>query len=175
MKKRLEELVEHIEKWIDRLMPLMLIVLAILIALEFTEFGHKHKDLIHTIDYFIIAFFIIDLVFKWNHTRNVFKFVKLYWIDIVAVFPFYLVFRLYAAATEIIIAGVQTQKLLHEAVLVRETKLLREAEYATKFAKEGRFVRIFARGLRILRARWYITFFHMQDRSKKLKKKSKKN
>jgi len=170
MKKRWKELLEHIEKWIDRLMPFMLILLAILIGLEFTEFGHKHHDLILTIDYFIIAFFIIDLSFKWAHTRNVVKFVKLYWIDIIAVFPFYLVFRLYAIATEAILVGEQAQKLLHEAVLIRETRLLREAEYAAKFAKEGMFVRIFARGLRVLRARWYVTFWHMQDRSKKLKK-----
>jgi len=128
-------------------------------------------------DQIIIGFFVIDLCFKWNRTRDVLKFMKLYWIDIIAVFPFYTIFKVYFAITEAFAAGESVQKFLHEAVLLRETKLIKEAralrgaEYAAKFAREARILRIVPRFLRLLRARWYVTFWHMHDKSKKLHKR----
>ncbi len=166
MKKRLPDWLERVERFVDYALPFMLVLLAILIVLEFFKIAEKYHDVILWLDYGVIAFFVIDLCFKWYHTRNVLKFIKLYWIDIIAVFPFYTVFRFYLAASEFIVAGEQAQKFLHEAVLVRETKLLREAEFASKVAKEGRVVRMIARGLRVLRARWYVTHWHLQKVSK---------
>jgi len=168
--KRLPGWLEAVEQLVDRAVPYMLGLLAILIIVEFTHVAEQYHDFIVQIDYFIVSFFIIDLCFKWYHTREVLKFIKLYWIDIIAVFPFYTVFRVYAAASEAFAAGESVQKFLHEAVLVRETKLLRETEYAAKFAKEGRLVRLFARGLRVLRARWYVAHWHLQKVSKGYRK-----
>ena len=120
--------------------------------------------------YVIVSFFVIDLMFKWHHTPKLSKFVKLYWIDIIAVFPFYLLFRVYFVARELIGAGEQIQKVLHEAVLLRETKILRQAGITSTFAKQGRIVQTIARSLRILRARWYITHWHIQKVSKGYRK-----
>lgn len=170
MQKRLPDWLETIERIVDRAVPYVLVLLAVLIIIEFTHVADPYHDIFVTIDYFIVAFFVIDLCFKWFHTRDVLKFIKLYWIDIIAVFPFYAIFRVYFAATELFAAGEQTQKFLHEAVLLRETKLLREAEYGAKLAKEGRFIRVIARSLRILRARWYVTNWHLQKVSRGYKK-----
>lgn len=166
MKKRLPDWLEAVERIVDKAVPYVLLLLAILIILEFTHVAEAYHDTFVQIDYFIIAFFVIDLCFKWYHTRDVLKFIRLYWIDIIAVFPFYTVFRLYFAATELFAAGESVQKVLHETVLLRETKLLREADYAAKFAKEGRFIRVVARSLRILRARWYVAHWHLQKVSR---------
>ncbi len=169
-KERLPAWLEEIERVVDKSVPYILALLALLIILEFTHVAEAYHDIFIRIDYFIVAFFIIDLCFKWYHTRNVLKFIRLYWIDIIAVFPFYAIFRLYFAVTELFAAGESVQKILHETVLLRETKLLREAEYGAKFAKEARFIRIFARGLRILRARWYVAHWHLHNVSKGYRK-----
>jgi hypothetical protein len=170
MKKRHRHWLSIIEVFIDRSIPYMLVLLAVLIVLEFLHIAEQYHDIFVRIDYVIIAFFVVDLCFKWYHTREILKFIKLYWIDIIAVFPFYAIFRLYFAVTELFAAGESVQKILHETVLLRETKLLREAEYGAKFAKEARFIRVFARGLRVLRARWYVTNWHLQNVSKGYRK-----
>lgn len=166
MKKRLPPWLKAIERLVDKLMPVMLVLLAGVIVAEFTEWGHHNEGILITLDYFIITFFVVDLAFKWYETRDALKFLKLYWIDIIAVFPFYTLFRLYFVAAEIFAAGEQAQKFLHEAVLMREMRVLREAEKSARFLKEARFVRFFARGLRLLRARWYVTFWHFHKTSR---------
>ncbi len=161
MRKKLPPWLDKIDRFVDAAIPYLLVLLAVLIILEFSDIAKDYHDTIIKIDYLIIAFFVVDLCFKWHHTRNVSKFIKLYWIDIIAVFPFYTLFRVYYIAAELLTAGEQTQKILHEAVLLREAKVLREAESAARFAKQGRLVRLLARGLRVLRARLYITHWHL--------------
>ena len=166
MKYKLPPWLETIERFVDRAVPFMLVLLAVLIAIELLNIGEAYHGVLVKIDYFIIVFFVVDLCFKWYHTRDVLKFIKLYWIDIIAVFPFYTFFRVYLAATEFFVAGEQAQKFMHEAVLLREAKLLREAEFGAKVAKEGRFIRVIARSMRLLRARWYVAHWHLQKVSR---------
>lgn len=165
--KKLPKWLAQIEVLIDRSIPYLLVLLTALIIIDFTHWGEQYHGVIVWADSFIVAFFVADLAFKWRRTRDVLKFVKWYWIDIVAVFPFYAVFRLYR---EVFVAGEQAQKMLHEAVLLRETKLLREAEM-TKLLREGKFVRAFARGLRLLRARWYVAHGKLSGASEALRKR----
>lgn len=163
----------RLEKFVDRMMPFMLALLTILIILDLTHMTDRYHDQLIYLDYLIIAFFIADLSFKWVRTKNMATFVKLYWIDIVAVFPFYTVFRAYALAAELVASGESAQKILHEAVLLRETRVLKELEYAKlardaellKLAREGRLIRVAARTLRLLRARWYVAHEKMKHAS----------
>jgi hypothetical protein len=154
----------------------MLVVLTILIILEFTKYGELYHDYIIILDYIIVTFFVVDLCFKWNHVRNIKTFVKLYWIDIIAVFPFYLIFRTFYLVREIVILSEEAPKYLHELVLLRETKFLRElemakllheAEYA-RLLREAKFVRVAARFLRVIRARWYLAYFGLRRAQSKL-------
>ena len=90
------------------------------------------------------------------HTKNIRNFLKSFWLDILAVFPFFLLFR----AFEEIAAGLQigefterSQNVLHEGLELQKkgTKLLQEAEKAikireaTRFSKFSRFLRPIAR------------------------------
>ena len=82
-----------IEHYVDKSIPYLLGLLLIMIILELvykTE-AEKYSLYIDIIDYFIIFVFVIDLAFKYNRTRNVKKFLKTYWIEIIAILPFYLV------------------------------------------------------------------------------------
>ncbi len=151
MKKRVEHdiLGEHHHKYkflrwfewfTDLIIPYLLVVLAIELLTDnpfWTLYSLEHfEPFVTWFDHFILFFFVVDLCFKWFHVQNLPKFVKLYWLDIIAVLPFYLGFRVYARFAGIALAGeelVEAQKIAHEAVLARETRLIEEA---AKLAKE---------------------------------------
>src|SRR3972149_927457 len=111
------EIIEHV---VDRLIPVMVVLLGLMLIGEFTVGLEHYEPYVTYADYMIVTFFVLDLYFKWQRTRNVLKFLKLYWIDLIAVFPFYLIFRLYLAATEVAKVGEEAQKVAHEAALLRE-------------------------------------------------------
>ncbi|MBI4141454.1 hypothetical protein HY484_00855 [Candidatus Woesearchaeota archaeon] len=173
--------IEHI---VDKTIPFLVVLLALLIIADFTMDIHKFEPWVSYADWLIVGFFVIDLSFKWRHVRKVTKFLKLYWLDILAVFPFYLIFRAYVAIADIIVAGErikEAQQIAHEAVLLRETKLLKEAELFTKetrlvreaelAAKEAKFVpRMIRFGQRLIRFVWgslHVTHGHLVLASKK--------
>ncbi len=134
-----------IEVIVDKIIPPCLILLLIIITLElgFHDLVEQH-NLVHWIelvDYFVISVFILDLVFKWQRTKNVPTFFKKYWLDILAVFPFFLLFRLFeafaGAFSFVVSESAQTiQTVVHEGLEVEKegAKVVREAE---KFLKEG--------------------------------------
>ncbi|MBI4146288.1 ion transporter [Candidatus Woesearchaeota archaeon] len=174
----MHDFLERLEHFVDRAIPYLLVLLTLLIIAEFTSLVEKYHTLFSVVDYTILAFFVADLVFKWRHTRKIIPFVKLYWIDILAVFPFYLVFRLYFVALEFAAAGEIGQKLLHETALLREAKLIRETELlrearffreieaGARFGRLQRILRSVPRFLRLLRARLYMVHGHMHKVSR---------
>lgn|GEM_PF-1926966 len=156
-----------VEWFTDLIIPYLLIVLAIELLVDnpFWQLYDLHhlEPFITYFDYFILFFFVVDLTFKWFHVRNVVKFVKLYWLDILAVLPFYLAFRIYARVTTFIAVGeeiAEAQKVAHEVVLAREARLLREAEFLAReerLLREARpltrFIRTVERSLRLISGR----------------------
>ncbi|MBU2561892.1 MAG: hypothetical protein KKD17_06350 [Nanoarchaeota archaeon] len=134
-----------IEVIVDKAIPPCLILLLIIIVLDLgfpdlVESYHLHYYILAA-DYLIIAIFVADLIFKYLRTRYVPLFMRKYWLDILAVFPFFLFFRVFELAAGAFSAavseGAQTvQAVVHEGLEVEKegAKLLREAE---KFAKEG--------------------------------------
>ena len=173
-RKNLPGWLAAIEHFVDISIPFMLVLLGVLIVLEFTELIDPHHGFILGLDYFIIAFFVADLAFKWYHVHDALKFIKLYWIDLLAVFPFYTLYRLYSYTAEVVLATERTQKLAHEAALLKETKVIQEAERSARLIKEGRFIRVFARILRVLRARWYLVSMHLHAAESIAHKKRKR-
>jgi hypothetical protein len=151
------------EHFTDHIIPFLVIILALVLIVEnpfWTLYPiSEHGPWMTIFDYIIVFFFVVDLVFKWFKTKNVRKFFKLYWLDMIAVFPFYLAFRAYEQVAAIFAVGEQVaesgQKVAHEAVLLREARLIQEAEklaMETRIAKEAELLakeaRITARGLR---------------------------
>jgi len=134
-----------IEVWVDKAIPPCLIVLLAILVLDlgfpaFVEAHYLHPWIVLG-DYIVIAVFVADLIFKWMRTRHIKPFVRKYWLDILAVFPFFLLFRLFevaAGALSLVVSeSTQTvQSILHSGLEVEKegVKVLREGE---KFVKEG--------------------------------------
>ncbi|MBS3148851.1 hypothetical protein J4219_08290 [Candidatus Woesearchaeota archaeon] len=165
---KLPKWTNKVEIFVEKAIPYLLILLTVIIVLELTHYGEMFHIPIVIADAVIVTFFVTDLVFKWFHTKSTYKFVKMYWIELIAVFPFYLFSRVLLFASEFTAASEGVQKLLHESALLREVKFLqevelfKEVEYGPKLSRWSRFVRTFARGLRLLRARFYFVHGHMK-------------
>ena len=84
------------EDLVDKSIPYLVALLLVVIIIEFgfPAYAEEHRALVDAADWFVIGMFTLDLVFKFNRIRDIPEFVKRYWLDILAVFPFYLMFRL---------------------------------------------------------------------------------
>ena len=157
----------RLEKFIDRIIPYMvfLLLIVIIVTIFFKEIAHHYHHQIEILDHIIIGTFVLDLLFKFIRVQKIKKFVKLYWLDILVVFPFYLFIR---AIEEIYvflkISGTikETQSLAHLGLEAKEitaieketVKIMREAEKAGKFSRSGfavRFLRPITRIPRLLK------------------------
>lgn len=151
--KLMQRLLRDLERIIDTLIWPALIVLLVIILIEigFSDTAHHYHAQIVAADAIIILLFVVDLCFKWARTRKIKPFLKRYWLDILAVFPFFLIFRafegisiLFGSALEI---GENTQKIIHESLELEKegSKVLREAEIigkeSTKLSRTTRFQR----------------------------------
>jgi hypothetical protein len=90
--KNFLELVDFI---VDRAVPFSLVILFISVLLQFL-----YPDTLKTYDIFfsyldwsIIALLILDLIFKFKKTADTKKFVKGYWLEILAVLPFFFILK----------------------------------------------------------------------------------
>lgn len=154
MKKRQKHKhsLKAIERFVDKSIPWVLIALAIVIILDNPLWSlvdlHEYEIPVLIFDTIVVLFLVADLVFKWFHIKNVKKFFRYYWLEIIAVFPFYLVFRVYIFAAEIARAGEEAQRIFHEAILTREAALIKEARFVAEAEATLREARPFTRLLR---------------------------
>ena len=129
---------EEIEVIVDGAIPYLLLVLLGIIIIEFffKELALKYHTFISILDWIIIAFFVIDLIFKYLRIRVLPIFLKRYWLDILAVFPFFLVFRLFEEVArllgEVKELPLQMQKVVHVGLELKEARLAEEAAKLTK-------------------------------------------
>ncbi len=152
------EKVEHLNHRL--ILPAIILLLFVIIFELFIHTENHTLELAVTItDYLIIAVFVIDLIFLGIHAKNVKFFFKNYWLDLLAVFPFALMFgiigefsRIFRASEEVVGVG---QAIFHEGVEV--TKATARAE---RFLKIGRGVKIGARVLRVVSKTRLFTRFH---------------
>jgi len=163
------QFLKEVELVVDISIPYLLILLTFLIIIEFSLTGAAEKysiffDISHSI---IIFIFVLDLIFKYQRTRTLKQFFTYYWLDILAVFPFYLVFRLFEQLTLLFRfseLAQESQKILHEGLEVERVvaKEVQEVEKGSKFLP--RFLRALQRSPRLLKAR---VFFKHAPRKKK--------
>ena len=132
MKKWLKDLEVIVDKLIPYLIFLLLII--IIIDLFYHEVAEKYKFEIGLVDGFIILVFLFDLIYKYNRVRNLPTFIKKYWLEILAVLPFYLIFR----AVELTIGFLEISGLIKQSQNILHTGLEFEKEIAliSKEAKE---------------------------------------
>lgn len=163
------QFLKEVELIVDISIPYLLILLTFLIIIEFSLTGAAEKyslffDIFHGI---IIFIFVLDLIFKYQRTRTLKQFFKHYWLDILAVFPFYLFFRLFeqvAVLFRLSEVAQESQKVLHEGLEIEKVvaKEAQEVEKGSKFLP--RLLRTLQRSPRFLKAR---IFFKHAPRKKK--------
>lgn len=177
MKRWLHKIEVIVDKAIT---PCLFILLAvIIIELGFAGMVEHYglETYIHIADYIVVTFFVADLIFKYMKTRHLPEFFRKYWLDILAVFPFFLLFRFYevtiGAFSPALTESTETaQKLLHEGVEVEKegSKIIREAEKIAKEAERlgkaerstrfARFIRPLFRMPRFFKAKHHLTKFY---------------
>ena len=152
--KQFKGFLGEIERFTDKTIPFWVIVLAIMLILDnpfWTILDLEHyQPWVSLVDALIVLFFFIDLIFKWYTVRQWKKFLKIYWLDILAIFPFYLITRAWITVTALLRVGEELgegQKFLHEFLLLRETELVKEARIAEE-VKQLRETKPFIRALR---------------------------
>ncbi|MBU0535345.1 MAG: hypothetical protein KKE20_00100 [Nanoarchaeota archaeon] len=139
----MEKFWHKLELFIDWIIPYSLVLLFVLVIAElaFHSYVEHYLIYINLADYAIIAIFVADLIFKYFKIRRIPTFLRKYWLDIIAVFPFFLIFRLFegvilAMGTSQLIK--QPQAILHGGIELLEkegARIVRAAEQAGKVSR----------------------------------------
>ncbi len=117
----MKEWLRKLEVFIDKFIPYLLVLLIFVIVIElfFHNIAEEYRYHINLLDGLIVVVFLLDLYFKYQRTRNIPQFVGKYWLEILAVFPFYLLFRFVETTLgflEISGAVKQGQNILHSGI-----------------------------------------------------------
>jgi len=187
-------ILKKLEHLTDRIIPFLLIVLAVILITEF--FFKATAEIYHIeiviVDYVIIVFFTLDLMYKFHRVRKTKLFLKKYWLDIIAVFPFFLIFRLIeefllffrisqelGEGQKFFHIGLEAEKLAKEeralrelAELQKETQLTRTRLFA-RFFRLPRMIKIFPFYEKPIKKEIKIVEKDVMKAERKLKKKSK--
>src|SRR3989338_8176599 len=111
-----------IELIADKLIPYSLIILLFIIIGEF--FFHEKIEpyaiFAEIIDNAIILIFVLDLIFKYVRIRNFPNFMRKYWLEVIAVFPAFLILRLLERFVPVASLGETLQASLHETLEVEK-------------------------------------------------------
>ncbi len=147
------------EKFIDMSIPYLLVVLLIITAIDifFEEIAFKYSIAIDITDNVIILFFLGDLGFKYRRSSSMSQFVKSSWIDIIAVIPFYMIFRVveeFAFAAEIVKGGQDAVGIAEnvEKEASTLTKEMKNQKIMMRSEKMMRYIKILARVPRLAKA-----------------------
>ena len=158
--------IHFVEVFVDKIIPLLLLVLLGILVIEifFHELAVKYHLYIEIADYFIILGFILDLIFKYLRIKNIPKFLKSSWLEIIAIFPFFLVFRLFESAALFFSGAGETassaQKAVHIGIgvekevveVIREgSKITEEVSKVSRAERFTKFLRPIARSIRLLK------------------------
>ena len=151
----------QIEVMVDAVIPYLLIVLAVLLLGEMLtpRTLTPYANAIEVFDWFVISCFAIDLTFKYRRVRNIPKFIRRYWLDIIATLPVFLVLRTieemarlgkllqFQAQLE------QPQVIVHEGLMIQRQvqRIVGEAERFGELSRFERFGRWMERAPRFLR------------------------
>jgi len=157
-----------IEVFVDKSIPYALVALLFTIGIHFffKDIAEQYAFFIDSIDQIVIGIFIIDLVFKYIRSKSMNFFFKHYWLEILAVFPFYVIFRVIEPlliTTELTTA----QSALHTGLEIEKegSRIVREVGSESRYYRLRRVIRPVLRMPRFLRA---IPFFDKPTKSHKL-------
>ena len=166
---------EKVEHYNARLIPYAIVVLlfVIIIELGFHNFAEHYHNLIVVLDTFVIAVFVIDLIFLAIRAKSTVYFFKHYWLDIVAIFPFAIamaglskLIRIFTVSGKVSVG----QAIVHESLEAR--KGVRALSRAGKIT---RWLRIVARLIRVITKSRLFSHFQVRHHLAKRNMKAGKN
>lgn len=152
-----------VEAVVDKIIPLALAALLAAITVEILWPGaaEEYQALIQWTDRGVITVFALDVFFKFKRARSVPHFLRTSWVDIIAIFPFFLIFRFFegllgliglsetaARSQQIIHAGIEVEKEA-ELALKEGSRFARELSEATRAERLSRFLEPIARSTRL--------------------------
>jgi len=148
-----------IEHAIDASVPYLLVALLIITSIDmfYAEMAEAYANQIELIDELVISLFLIDLVFKYRRARSIPEFFKSHWIDIIAVIPFYMMFRLvdeFVLTSELVKESQQTIHIVEgvEKEAVTAARDAKEIKVVARSEKMLREVRILSRVPKLAKA-----------------------
>ncbi len=114
-----------LERFFDKMiLPALLVLVFIVIAdVFFTDFKYEYEIYFLYADLAVLSIFVGDLSFKFKRAKSWEGFLRREWLEVIAVLPFFWIFRL---LDSVIRLGELAQEILH------------------LLARSGRFVRLFA-------------------------------
>lgn len=147
---------KKIERITDTLIVPALLAIFIIVILElfFTDTAHHYHSLISTADTVVISIFVIDVLFKFRRASTWEGFLRNHWLEVIAVMPFFVVFRLVEGifiAVDIVDLGQHTAHLAEGARSSRFAGFFKTSELgrSTRF---GQFMRAISRSPRFAKA-----------------------
>ncbi|MBI2146458.1 hypothetical protein HYU22_03900 [Candidatus Woesearchaeota archaeon] len=172
----MKEVWEKIERFNSHLItPAIIVLLGIIIVELFVHPQNETvKIIIRVLDYLVIAVFVVDLTFLAIKARSTSFFFRHYWLDLLAIFPFSLLFSVVTRAYETVLAAERLalgQSIIHEGLEANK-----EIEALSKGNRAARIVRIASRLLRVIAKSRLFNMFsskHQQARKKVFGKNDK--
>ena len=163
---------EKIELWADRLIvPALFGVLFIVVAeLFFPEFAHDIHSEIVLLDTVVISIFVVDVLFKLHRASTWKGFLKSHWLEVLAILPFFLVFRIVEGvfiAAELVDVSQHTAHLAEGARSGRIAEFFRTPEL-TRSSRFARLIRFISRTPRFAKA---AEFFESPKHESRFKEK----
>lgn len=147
---------EYLEETVDKLVVPSLIAVAAIVIVElfFKEIAYSLHTPIVILDNIVISIFVIDVGFKLYRATNWEGFLREHWLEIIAIVPFFLAFRLLEG---IFIAINTVEKGQHIAHLAEGARSSRFAVYfsgpeVARSSKLGNLFRAIARSPRLAKA-----------------------
>jgi hypothetical protein len=149
---------ENLKEWADRLVGPALLVILVVIILEIflPDLAHQYHTSILVADYAAISVFVVDLGFKFQRATKWKGFLKDYWLEIIAVMPGFILFRVLDTFFVITRSAELSQDAIHLATRSERLAALAGGSELTRAARFERVMLGIARTPRLARA---IDFF----------------
>jgi hypothetical protein len=146
---------ERIHSWTDRLIgpALLIILIVILLEIFLPDLAHHHHTKILVADYAAITVFVFDLGFKLRRASEWKGFLKDYWLEIIAIMPGFVVFKVLDTIFVITRSARLSQDAIHLATRSERLAALAGGSELTRAARFERVMLGIARTPRLARAK----------------------
>lgn len=131
---------------------LLVILVVILLEVFLPDFAHHYHTQILIADYAAISVFVVDLGFKFKRASEWKSFLRKYWLEIIAIMPGFILFRMLDTFFVITRSAELSQDAIHLATRSERLAALAGGSELTRAARFERVMLGLARTPRLARA-----------------------